>query len=478
MSLTKVSNSMCSSAPVSVLDKGADNTGSTNSSAAFTAAILQVALSGGGKVVAPFGTYLLTSTVILPSNVELDFCNSIVNGPGIGSATDLFQTGYLSGGAVVTNIGSSPETHLVTHAAVKNATINNCGKAFNLYNFVDNCELNNIKFNDCGYAVYAARCFYARFVNLFCRGAASGATTAAFYFYDFVNVCQIESVFAQGRVLGIEVIGGANGQVLLNCSAESCTTGIKVNGENGPLKIDTCYFESCSSIGLDLYNSGNKIYVTVENSWFAFCGTAIKGGLPSAGSTIFVHENNRFYTCTTLFDGADNYTSFGKVEIPPVSISDNAYPSIPSGYTIGKKYRLDHENIIFDSTTGEIVTRTKVHGPTIIAFENEGNAGSTVANKVAFCEHSKTAGTTFSVVIDTKINYETKASLVVYRLEITDNLGAYQFYGFVFGDQVKQLDANSQTIAVSNNGGYVRLTIGTFFHPSSTYGCQGIIRHI
>ncbi len=478
MALTKVSNSMCSSAPISVLDKGADNTGVANSSAAFNAAILEAALNGGGVVVAPYGDYLLTSPVIIPSSVQLDLCNSVITGPGIGSATDLFQSGYLSGGAVITNIGTTPESVLVFLASVKNATIQNCGKAFNLYYWIDNCEVSNIRFVNCTYAIYSNRCFYSRFVNLFSRGSASSAANAAFYFSDFVNVCQIESVFVTDRQLGIEVAVGANGQVLLNCSAESCIDGIKISNETGPIKLDTCYFELITGIAVNVNTAEYKYNVTLENCFFNVCTTAIRGTPPGSGSVITIRENNRFIACTTIFNGSDNFDSIGKVEIVPTLISDNGYPSVPSGYNIGGKYRLDHDNIIQNSGSGLAQIRTKVHGTTLIAFEHEGNAGSPVAGTVPFCQHSKTAGTTFSVNIDSKIAYSTLATLLVYRLTFSDNLGVYQLYGLILGDKVVQLDAVGKTVTVSDNAGFMQMTVGTFSHPTGIYGCEGIIRHL
>jgi hypothetical protein len=469
---------MSSSAPISVLDKGADNTGVANSSAAFNAAILEAALNGGGIVVAPYGDYLLTSPVIIPSNVELNLCNSVITGPGIGSATDLFQSGYLLNGAVVTNIGTPPETVLVTCASVKNATIQNCGKAFNLYYWIDNCEVSNIRFINCTYAVYTSACFYSRFINLFSRGTASNALNAAFYFSNFVNVCQIESVFAVNRQLGIEVAFGANGQVLLNCSAESCVDGIKISNETGPIKFDTCYFELITGIAVNIDTAEYKYNVTLDNCFFNVCTTAIKGTPAGSGSVIFIRENNRFIACTTIFNGADNLDSIGKVEISPTLISNNGYPSIPATWVLGSKYRVDHDNINFDSSSGLALIRTKVHGTTLIPFEHEGNPGEPKTNTVAFCEHSKSAGTSFSIFIDTKIAYKTLSSLLVYRLTVTDNIGSYQMYGLILGDQVNTLDATGKTVAVSNNGGFVRLTLSTFSHPAGEYSCTGVLRHL
>lgn len=57
MSLTKVSYSMIDGASVNVLDFGADPTGATNSTDAFSAASAAIMAAGGGKLVIPKGLY-------------------------------------------------------------------------------------------------------------------------------------------------------------------------------------------------------------------------------------------------------------------------------------------------------------------------------------------------------------------------------------------------------------------------------------
>jgi hypothetical protein len=466
---------------INVKDYGAVGDGVTDDTAFINSAILKAALADGGKIIVPFSNYLISGTIIIPRNVEIDFCDSKITGSGIGSSTDLFQTGYLSGGKLVTNIGEPDEAHLVVQASVKNATIWNCGKAFNLLNWIDNSEISNIKFWNCGYAVYADRCWYGRFINLFSRNEpVNTATNAAFHFTDFVNVCNIQSVFVAHRDLGIEIENGANGQVLLNCSAEGCKTGIKVSGETGPIKFDTCYIEANTEIGVDLQSGlGFKYDVTFENCFFNTCKTAIRSdNSNSGGATVFVRENNRFIYCETNLDASGNVFSYGKVETESEIISGNGYPILPPGFLLGTKMRLDYENLIFDSVSGLGLIRTKVHGPTLIAFNHEGNSGSPMAGTVPFCVNSKSAGTPFSIYVDTKIVFQQHAALLAYKLQISDNNGTYEVYGFIFGDQVKMEDASGKTVAVSNNNGYVRLTVGTFSHPTGVYSITGIVRHI
>lgn len=70
MSLTKVTYSMINGAPINVLDYGADPTGTSNSAAAIQNAVTAAGVAGGA-VYLPAGTYLLQSTISLPSNIAL-----------------------------------------------------------------------------------------------------------------------------------------------------------------------------------------------------------------------------------------------------------------------------------------------------------------------------------------------------------------------------------------------------------------------
>lgn len=68
MSLTKVSYAMTTGAPVNILDYGADNTGTADSSAAIQAAILQTYATGGGAIYCPAGEYRLDTTITFPED--------------------------------------------------------------------------------------------------------------------------------------------------------------------------------------------------------------------------------------------------------------------------------------------------------------------------------------------------------------------------------------------------------------------------
>lgn len=78
---------------VSVLNFGADNTGGTQAAAAFNAAINYVASLGGGVVVVPAGTYLISGIsgerILLKTKVKLEFSPGVTLTSGSHSATSI-----------------------------------------------------------------------------------------------------------------------------------------------------------------------------------------------------------------------------------------------------------------------------------------------------------------------------------------------------------------------------------------------------
>lgn len=470
MSLTKVSYSMINSAPLSVIDYGADQSGVVNSSAAFNAAILDCALAGGGTVTMPYGTYLLQNTVFLPAYVTLDLGGSIIQGPGVGSATNLFESGYLSGGAVISNINVA-ETYVI-RGSIRNGFIKNCGKAIAVERLIDGCEIRDIQFENCTYAVWSNDSYYPRFINLFSRGSASEATNAAFYFATYVNVNAIESVFVTDRVLGMEIAVNGNGLTLYNCGAEGCTDGIKVTGNLYPIKFDTCYFEANTAVALS-FNGGGVAEVT--NCWFNSCGTGIYAG-PNLNINV---DDNNYFTSTPQTVVIDNdFSVFGRIKFRPTSIANNSYTVNPTGATLGKKVDLDYDNLIYDSGTGNALIKSKVHSNTLIAFEHEGDAGVGFSNTIPFCISTFASSATATLFIDTRIVYRDLTGIIGYNIKVSDETSAtFHMYGFVFGNVAKELGLSGKTVVASDNGGYLRLAIGTFNNTTGASLINGVVRH-
>jgi hypothetical protein len=167
MSLTKVSYSMINGASVNVLDFGAVGDGTTDSTLAFQDAF--DALTSGGQLVIPKGTYKLTNTITV-SNDNVSVCcvgnltwttlGASKNGLTIDANDFLWEGGIVSGPSVaayvsnerfISMIGTSTSSRK-TGLKVYNAEIYNFG-AYGIYaQFVDDIVIKNNNIHDVGYS--------------------------------------------------------------------------------------------------------------------------------------------------------------------------------------------------------------------------------------------------------------------------------------------------------------------------------------
>jgi hypothetical protein len=472
---------------VNVKDFGAVGNGTTDDTAAIQAAInfaaaqypantwfTNTAYSVPRVVDFPSAVYKIAgSKLLIPNGVVLRGNQSTLVGTGNTVSDNVcFETAYVSGSSVITNIGTTAETQRVQYARIEGFKFVNFKTALNLYNFNEGCRVADCAFTNCYQALIADRCFYATFYNLGNREATSlaASTAPAFDFRNFVNVEQLESIFCTNRILGIQFSGGVNGLALRNCTVEEGTNGIKFTGEVNPLNIDSCYFETLTGVALDFTDASAHRAVTIDNNWFMSCATGISGVQMLGGK---IGRGNYFSSVTTKVSISDVVSTI-KVELPFVRLPDNAslLPALASGYTLGAGVWVEQPTQVYENTTGATLVQQTFGGLTPLPFS--GQSGF-VSGKVPFCDHSKTAGTTFDVRIDTKIVYDGYL-MYVFALTLTDNAGSYRIEGRGYGTTLYLDQATGKTVTASNNGGFLRLTVSSLTHPSSTYSCEGIVR--
>ena len=478
---------------ISVKDFGAVGDGTTDDTAAFNAAILATALAGGGIVIAPTGNYKIAGTILLPALVRLDLCNSTLTGSGFGSTTDLLQTAYVNAGALVSNIGTTIDTKLAFNCSISNGIIQNTGIALHLQDFINCSEVSNIRFVECQYAIFGTALYYSSFTNLNCYGTSTAyttATNAAYYFGDGngftgtdINICEMNSITALGRILGFAIGGSAYGLTFKNCSAESCTTGFKMlGGEAAPLKFDTCYFEGCSGVALDFNETTfGENSITVDNCFFNACGIGVKGIIGSnvTRGNIYLNDNNEFRNCTTNFIETDDAYSTGKTYIRPYQLDANGLPVYDAKYTVGAKSTLDYDNML--AYGGTIVARTHVTQNTIIPFHSEGDSGANDGGQgVSFTTTTLSSGGSATLTLNTKIKLREHSSMLAYSIYVYNaTTSSVNLYGFMFGSNVVQHDGNGKTVTVTADAnGYYQIVFSSFNNSAGTTIINGTLRHI
>lgn len=154
MSLTKVSYSMISGACINVLDYGAKGDGTTDDTAAFTAAIAALtaatpnssignappATPAGGTILIPNGTYKITSTITVNTNITLK--GEIVNNRGIGENLyygTVFYNAVSSGPCVLLYRGAASIEGVMFVGLNATAAMGECVRCISEYNRVRYC---------------------------------------------------------------------------------------------------------------------------------------------------------------------------------------------------------------------------------------------------------------------------------------------------------------------------------------------------
>lgn len=243
MSLTKVSYSMIQGAWVNVLDHGADNTGSSDSSSAFLSAINALP-SGGGTVYVPSGQYALNITITKP--------NVIIQGAGASSTVLRNNTTVAGTYCLNFNLPVFDSSVPPFGASVKDVAIIAANFANNYHGIsVTNCAqgmFSNIYLNNVGHGLLLSNCYNSTFNNFFVRNFGKGVVSSslaannnsfnAWYFFggNSANTAQpiydTTGKFGQNTFTDMimegsgqqsySVING-NGNTFVGCRWESCT---------------------------------------------------------------------------------------------------------------------------------------------------------------------------------------------------------------------------------------------------------------
>ena len=126
MSLTKATYSMINGAPANVLDFGAVGNGVANDSAAIQAALNAMgALTTGGEVYVPAGTYACASTLTIPAKVTLRMSGARI----VSSAVDAIVIA-LGNGAVSGRIIGAGQNSVIEHTGTGHAIrLNGAGES-------------------------------------------------------------------------------------------------------------------------------------------------------------------------------------------------------------------------------------------------------------------------------------------------------------------------------------------------------------
>lgn len=455
---------------VSVKDFGAVGDGVTDDTAAIQAAITYVGsqaafvadVKGLQLDFATNGKYYIAGTLYLPSYVRINLNGSTLIGQGTNT---LFESAYFSGGVPVTNFGQPNETRFVVCSSVVNGQISNFNRAFVLFNFCEGSYLENLRLFGCNQAVYAKRCFYSTVSNVHSRSPLDGLVLPCFHFDDAVNAIRIQHTFAVGYLKGWEFSGSKDNVYAIDCGAESCDRGVVINNSTAAIQFLGWYFEGLVT-AIDFEATGNHQNIYVDGCWFNGVTNAIEGTTILSGR---FSQNNALNGA--ILNLPANFASRMVVEIPSDITATNITPSLPANYLLGDANTAEQIKQIYNTGSGLVTNKLRVAAG-VIPFYASGTIGSPNGNTVPGATVTLSAT---NAVIDTKINYA-NFEMVRYSMQVIDGSGTYLLAGdVVWVTAVPITGFATKTVAASNNGGFLRLTVSGLSTPTQV---TGIVKHI
>lgn len=475
MALTKVHFSMIDGAVFNVRDY--ITAGMTDHTQAFQDAVTACAIAGGGTVFAPFDNYSIQGTVLWCSGVSFDLDGSNIVGAGIGVNT-MFETGYLSGSTILSNIATGPENDRVVRSIVdgKGAVFSLCNIAFNMKNYNEGCAVQNIRFSDCTYSLKGSRCFYARYINLRSVGSAAGATNGGYTFDHLYGETLFESCFINDRVLGWDISYALSGVKFHICAAESCDYGFRVDygGDAGPVVFDGCYLEHITYTGIEYVGTQGIYNFKVVNSFFNSMQTGIKARVARTGE----FDNNFFTGVTTEYDVADVFT-VAEIALKDTAVSVNSLPTLVTSSSFGTASTPKRILRVRRPSDSKTLAKTLDYSEIAIPFNYIGDVGQfELAGYMPFCQETRTETSpgVWKIDIDTKIVWRPYTMMVGYVIRANDASTTYYNSGFIMGDRISEVRTSALTVAVSDNGGYLRITLTSVVSDAGF--TSGTIRHL
>jgi hypothetical protein len=363
-----------------------------------------------------------------------------------------------------------------------------------------NCAINAISMNErcfiehCGFANVSSAmrlkwCFYLRVVQHMVRQSSQAAGQSAIHLIGGNhNAMLIQQVALAGPSIGILVNGPASfATVIDSCTFEEGkaynSVGILFGADAycGGWQITNSYVEGVQ-IGFS-FDNGAAVYGGVidanifnNNEYAILCSgpsalrmTSIRGNaLPDDGGT----DRNLVEVSQSGIDVVFQIpTKIGKTSTGPVGFLSN--------FTMGNAGSIEASSVwINDAALLQAIGKAQpglANQNDLNSMPFEGANIVTVANQVPFCTAPTVNPTT--AVVNTSLSYDTSNALV-FNFQIQDFIGTYNLHGTVYGATVYRNDATAPTVAISNNAGLVRITIGNInTNSGASFSIQGMIRH-
>lgn len=444
---------------------------------AFVRAITFMAKTGGGTVeCTPGKEYYCPAEFYLPSNVILEGNNCTLRGAASGTGT-IIKTGFLTGGVVVDNTSSTPETQIVTNAIIRNFIITNAHTGIHMYNMILGCIVENIRFSNVTRSIYAKKCFYTIYRNMWSTGASSTGVFT-YHFDDSCNAVFLERMTATKESCFL-FENGCTAVTIASATTEGGTVGMKFKGDCLGFHIAGHYAEAIK----DVYDFSelNTGFFGITGGYYNTTDRVIVAPSSSSNLSGYFDETNTIVNIGAVLGG---YTYRGRVELSGGRnyMKVSKLPTADNTLTIPANYITD------DTSNLETVDRVKISGTTVasanllsrgvIPLRRQGDTGAGYTNWVAGATHAASGNdAAFNIVFTTKIKYRAFNMFIRYLIRI--NIGGvfHDIYGDIYGFGHKRQDSSDRTVTIDNDGNAdLRITIGSFANAGMAYTATGSIQ--
>lgn len=431
--------------------------GVTDDTVAINAAVLYLAQQGGGRLIWPTGkTCRINGKVWVVSNIQYDLngCKLVGGGTTVGT---MFETGYLSGSTLVTNVGTAYQSHVVKNAKIGGGVVENVGQMCNFQNFNMGCKIHDLElFNARQFGVFDA-CFYAHFDTVTHSGGTID-TIPSFHFKSANNSIKLNKVVTT-CAWDYHFEGGSTAVTMMGCTTEGGVLGIKVTGDMLGLIIVGHYAEAINT-WLDLSTAGNMSY-DISGSYFNYVDIVVSDAIDNFARLGRWAESNQIVNVgQPITPGGFVYR--GRMELAnrlnlvefELNNSLSGDVSLPAHWIVGPNTSVNFTTTLQLSSITDFRKKALVSGD-LIPLRFSGDTGIAFTGWVPFC--TLTMGATTH--IDTRIRWRPNSLFVKYSLRAQDGNGFHELYGDIYGSILSRRDADPMTISISDNGGFLRLSL-------------------
>jgi hypothetical protein len=433
---------------------GAPCDGVNDDTAAINAAVLAVAKSGQGRIVYPAGgSVKILGTVFVVKNCTHDLNGCVITGGG-HDANYVFTSGYLSGGALATNVGTAPESHVIEAAQVCNGVIRDCRGGFNFQNLNMLSSVSGVKvYNAPRFGIFD-RCFYIELSELYHSGGTS-ISAPSFGFPSAANAITMRKVITTAEWCYHFV--DASAISMIGCTQEGGSVGLKIDGVMLGLTVTGNYAEAVST-WMDL-SGATHVNFNIAGNYFNYVdkvytsGTAtpsVFGNWDASNSIVNINGVIGSTTYRGLME-VGNRLNFVKYTLLN---NDGHSLTIPANWLVSSNTDISFTSV-FTATSVTDYRRKAVVGGGLVPLRFSGDVGRFYAGYVPFCTVTVGATTT----IDTKIVWRPLALFAKFDLKAQDGNGFHNLFGDIYGENLKRQDSDAMVMSISDNGGFLRISL-------------------